>query len=103
MSYSEHRKLRLLQSTRLNPLAKANSTSRSLLSATPILTPILSVRSLKTDLPGITPRPTTIDLVLGPTAVQEREARVAPRSPSTMAPAAIEAIEEGGTIIGVEA
>lgn len=105
MSCSVHRKLRQLQSTRLNPLVKANSTPRSLQSATPIPTLILSVRSPKTDLPEITPLQTIIDRLPGHTVIQdqEQEVRVALHSRSTMAPAAIEAIEEAGTTIEVEA
>ena len=103
MSCLKLRKLRQLQSTGLNPLVKANSTPRSLQSATPTPTLILSVRSPKTDLPEITPLQTTIDRLPGNTVIQEQEARVAVHSRSTMAPAAIEAIEEAGTTIGVEA
>ena len=45
----------------------------------------------------------TIDRLPGPTRIQEQAARVARHSPSTMAPVAIEAIEEVGTTTGVEA
>lgn len=103
MSFSKHHRLRPLQSTKSNPLVKANSTQRNFLSAIPIPTPILSALSPKTGLPGITLPQTTIDLLLGPTAVQEQEVQVLPHSPSAKAPAAIEVIEEAGTTTEVEA
>lgn len=102
MSFSRHRKLRLLQSTRLNPLVKANSTLRNLLSATPIPTLILSVRSPKTALHGITPPQTTIDRLPGYMVTRGQEARVAVHSLSIVALAAIEVIVGPGTTIGVE-
>ena len=103
MSYSRHRKLRLLQSTRLNPLVKVNSTPKSLRLATPTPTRILSVRSPKTGLLETTLPQIVIDQLLGRTLVQEQEARVARHTLSTMGPVAIEAIEEVGTTTGVEA
>ena len=102
MSFSKHRKLRLLQSTRLNPLVKANSTPRNSLSATPIPTPILSVRSPKTGLHGTIPPQTTIDRLPGRMVTRGQEARVAVHSPSIVALAAIEAIVGAGTTTGVE-
>ena len=103
MSYSKHRKLQLLQSTRLNRLGKANSTQKSSQSATQIPTPILSVRFPKTGLPEIMLPQTTIDQLPAHTVVEEREAQVARHNPSTMAPVAIEATEEADTTIGLEA
>lgn len=103
MSYSKHRKLRLLQSTRLNPSVKANNTPRNSQSATPIHIPILSVRSQRRGLRGTTFLQITADRLPGHTVVQDQEARVARHRGSTMAPVAIEATEEVGTTIGVEA
>ena len=103
MSYSKHRKLRLLQSTRLNSLVKASSTRKNLQSAIPIPTPILSVRSPKTGLPEIMLPQITTDRLLGHTVIQEQEVRVARHSLLIMAPVATEAIEEVDIIIGVEA
>lgn len=103
MSYSKHRKLRLQQSTRLSPLGKANSTRRNLQSAIQIPTPILSVRFPKTGLPEIMHPQITIDRLLGHTVVQEQGARVARHSLSTIAPVVIEATEEVGITIEVEA
>ena len=102
MSFSKHRKLRLLQNTRLNPLVKANSTPRNSLSATPIPTLILSVRSLKTGLHGTTPPQTIIDRLPGHMVTRGQEARVAVHSPSIVALAAIEVIVGAVTTIGVE-
>ena len=102
MSFSKHRKLRPLQSTRLNPLVKANSTLRNSLSATPTPTPILSVRSPKTGLHGITPPQITIDRLQGYMVTRGQEARVAAHSLSIVALAAIEVIVGPGTTIGVE-
>lgn len=103
MSYSKHRKLRLLQSTRLNPLGKANSTRKNLQSATQIPTPTHSVHFRKMGLPETTLPQIPIDRLPGRTVAQEQEARVARHSPSTIAPVAIEATEQVGTTIGVEA
>ena len=103
MSYSKHRKLRLLQNTELNPSGRANNTRRNLPSAIQTPTPILSVRFPKTGLPGITLPQIIIDQLPDHTVVQERVARVARHSPSTIAPVVIEATEEVGTTTGVEA
>lgn len=103
MSCSRLRRLRLLQSTRLNPSVKANSTRKGLQSATPTPTPILSARSPKTGLPGITLPQTIIDRLPGHTVVQGQEARAVLHMPSTMGPVAIEAIEEVGITTVVEA
>lgn len=102
MSCSKHRKLRLLQSTRLNFLVKASSTRKDLQSAIPIPTPIPSVRFPKTGLPEIMPPQITIDRLLGHTVIQEQEVRMARHNLSTMAPVATEAIEAVDIIIGVE-
>ena len=102
MSFSKHRKLRLLQSTRLNPLVKANSTPKNSLSATPIPTPILSVPSPKTGLHGTTPPQTTIDRLPGHMVTPGQEARLAVHSPSIVDLVAIEVIVGAGTAIGVE-
>ena len=103
MSCSKHHKLRLLQSTGLNLSAKASNTRKSLLSATPIPTLILSVRFPKTVLPEITLPQILTDRLPHHTVVQEREARVARHNLSTMALVAIEVIGEAVTTIGVEA
>ena len=104
MSYSELRKLRLPQSTKLSLLVKANSTRKGLQSATPIPTPTLFVRFLKTALPETMLPPITIDRLPDHTAMWGQEPLVARHSPSTtMAPVAIVAIEEEGTTIVVEA
>ena len=54
-------------------------------------------------LPGTTPPQTTIDRLPDHMVVKEQEAQAAPHNPSTTALVAIEAIEEVGTIIAVEA